>query len=483
MCRDPRTAHGVCLLRASRNPTAVTPLIAAGGPKTEAVLFTVLVQLMVIILAARLFAALARRVKQPGVVGEIAAGLVLGPSCFGYFFPDLSLRLFDPAVSDIFGVLGQLGLVLMMFVVGLEFDTSHLRVHGRAAAGVSLTGIALPFALGAGLAHLVYPYLEPNHAGQPVPELGFLLFMGVAMAITAIPVLGRIMIELGIIRTRIGALTISAAAVDDASGWILLATIASIVRAEFQFWHTVAMIAETLGFFLAMVVVVRPPLKRFLRSAIERGQGDLGPSSLSVVYAAVFLSALATNLIGIFAIFGAFMLGTVLSDEPQLREIMGRHLRNFLTVIFLPIFFTYTGLRTDVGTLHTAWHWLAFLAVLACAVGGKLGGCGLAAWLGGQSPREAFCIGAMMNTRGLMELVVINLGRDLGVVPDSVFCMLVFMALATTVMTTPLLLWAMKGTELEPHVARSGFLSGSAGRDENGRPHESPGSHLMEDRR
>lgn len=460
----------------------MTPLFAAGGPKTEAVLFTVLVQLMAIILAARLFAALARRVKQPGVVGEIAAGLVLGPSCFGYFFPDLSQRVFDPAVSDVFGVLSQLGLILMLFVVGLEFDFSHLRLHGRAAVGVSLAGIALPFALGVGLGHLVHPYLEPNHAGQPVSELGFLLFMGVAMSITAIPVLGRIMIELGITRTRIGALTISAAAVDDACGWILLATIASIVQAEFHVWHTVRMIAETLGFFLAMVVVVRPLLKRFIRKAIQQGQGDLGPGSLSVVYAAVFLSALATNLIGIFAIFGAFTLGTVLSDEPQLREIMGRHLRNFLTVIFLPIFFTYTGLRTDVGTLHTAGHWLMFLAVLACAVGGKLGGCGLAAWLGGQSPREAFCIGTMMNTRALMELIVINLGRDLGVIPDSVFCMLVFMALATTVMATPLLLWAMRGTELEPHVVRSGFLSRGTDKNENERENEMSSPGLMEER-
>ena len=181
-------------------------------------------------------------------------------------------------------------------------------------------------------------------------------------------------------------------------------------------------------------------------------------NSLALVYGTLFLCALATSMIGIFAIFGAFMLGTVLSDEPLFRDVMIRHLRNFLTVIFLPIFFTYTGLRTDLGTLHSPLQWIMFLGVLGCAVAGKLGGCGIAARLSGFSPREALCIGTMMNTRGLMELIVINVGRDLGVLPDSVFCMLVLMALATTIMTTPLLLSFMRGTELEPFINESGFL-------------------------
>jgi Kef-type K+ transport system membrane component KefB len=282
--------------------------------------------------------------------------------------------------------------------------------------------------------------------------------MGVAMSITAIPILGRLMMELNITRTRIGAITISAAAVDDACGWILLATISSVVQAQFQVWVTLTMIAQTIGFFLFVLLVLRPLLKRFVQRALRQGAGDMGMNSLAVIYGILFLCALVTSMIGIFAIFGAFLLGTVLSDEPQFRDVMIRHLRNFLTVIFLPIFFTYTGLRTDLGTLHSPLQWTLFLAVLGGAVAGKLGGCGLAAWWSGFSSRESLCIGTMMNTRALMELIVINVGRDLGVLPDSVFCMLVLMALATTIMTTPMLLRFMRGTELEPFINVSGFL-------------------------
>jgi Kef-type K+ transport system membrane component KefB len=433
-------------------------VFAADGVKSEQMLFTVLVQLLVIMAAARIFGSLFRALRQPIVVGEIAAGLVLGPSCFGHFFPETSAAIFDPAVSDVFGVLSQLGLILLLFVVGLEFDFSHLKFHGRSAVAISLTGILLPFALGGALGLAMHPYLEPTASGEPASLAGFLLFMGVAMSITAIPILGRLMMELNITRTKIGAITISAAAVDDACGWILLATISSVVQAQFQAWGTLTMIAQTIGFFLFVLLVLRPLLKRFVQRALRQGEGDMGMNSLAVIYGILFLCALVTSMIGIFAIFGAFLLGTVLSDEPQFRDVMIRHLRNFLTVIFLPIFFTYTGLRTDLGTLHSPLQWLLFLAVLGCAVAGKLGGCSLAAWWSGFSSRESLCIGTMMNTRALMELIVINVGRDLGVLPDSVFCMLVLMALATTIMTTPMLLRFMRGTELEPFINVSGFL-------------------------
>ena len=426
--------------------------------KSEQMLFTVLVQLLVIMAAARVFGSLFRALRQPMVVGEIAAGLVLGPSCFGHFFPETSAAIFDPAVSDVFGVLSQLGLILLLFVVGLEFDFSHLKFHGRSAVAISLTGILLPFALGVRWAwRCIRTWSRPRPASRR-RLAGFLLFMGVAMSITAIPILGRLMMELNITRTKIGAITISAAAVDDACGWILLATISSVVQAQFQVWVTLTMIAQTIGFFLFVLLVLRPLLKRFVRRALEQGEGDMGMNSLAVIYGILFLCALVTSMIGIFAIFGAFLLGTVLSDEPQFRDVMIRHLRNFLTVIFLPIFFTYTGLRTDLGTLHSPLQWMLFLAVFGCAVAGKLGGCGIAAWLSGFSARESLCIGTMMNTRALMELIVINVGRDLGVLPDSVFCMLVLMALATTIMTTPMLLRFMRGTELEPFINVSGFL-------------------------
>lgn len=432
-------------------------LLAAGHAKIEGLLPTVLVQLVIIILAARVFATLSRGLKQPFVVGEIAAGLLLGPSCFGRFFPETATAVFNPAVSEIFGILSQLGLILLLFVVGLEFDFSHLRWHGRAALAISLAGIALPYTLGLGLAPLMHPYLEPAANGQPVPFLGFALFMGIAMSITAIPILGRLMMELNITRTRIGAVTISASAVDDACGWIVLATISSLVQAQFQLWNSLRMVIYTIAFFLFLVFVARPFLRAFVQVSLRKGRGELSLNSLAAVLVVLFLCSIATSLIGIFAIFGAFLLGTVLSEEAEFRQVMARHLRDFLTVFFLPIFFTYTGLRTNVGTLTTPLHWLFFGGVMFCAVFGKLGGCTLAARLGGFRTRDALCIGTMMNTRALMELIVINVGRDLGVIPDSVFCMLVLMALLTTVMTTPLLLWLMPGTELEPYIRASGF--------------------------
>jgi Kef-type K+ transport system membrane component KefB len=435
------------------------PIAAAstGAMKTEELLLNALLQLIVIIVAARVFATIFRQFRQPSAVGEIAAGLVLGPSCFGHFFPEVSRAVFDPSLGETFAVLSQLGLILLLFVVGLEFDFSHLRWHGRSALAISLSGIALPLALGMGLAVFAHRYLEPSQLGAPVPRLGFILFMGAAISVTAIPVLGRVMMELNITRTRLGAVTISAAAVDDACGWILLATISSIVRARFDPWASLGMIAATLGFAALMLLVVRPLMKTYVRWALRRGGGDLNPTSLAVVLVVMFMAALATSKIGIFAIFGAFLLGTALSDETEFREVFARHMRDFLTVFFLPIFFTYTGLRTNIGTLNTATHWVLLLGVLACAVAGKLGGCWIAARAGGFPPRDAACIGALMNTRGLMGLVVANVGCDLGVIPDSVFCMLTIMALVTTVMTTPLLLSFMRNTELEPFIRQSEF--------------------------
>jgi Kef-type K+ transport system membrane component KefB len=434
----------------------------------EEVLLPVLVQLAVIILAARLFAVAFRRLGQPSVVGEIAAGLVLGPSVLGRFFPGVFDAVFHPAVPGlppemsnallgwILTTMSQLGLIFLLFLVGLEFDFSHLRRHGHSALAVSLAGVALPFGLGFGLAYLIRPYADGD-----VPELGFALFLGTALSITAIPVLGRIMQELNLTRTRLGAVTITAAAVDDATGWILLATVAAVVKAQFQPLNTVVMAAGAVGFVVLMVFAARPLLRRWVRYALRRGDGELSVNALAIILAVAFACAIITNRIGIFAIIGAFLLGAVLSGEHDFRVAVSRKLRDFVTAFFLPIFFAYTGLRTNVGSLGSWELWGLCGLVLLAAVAGKLGGCGLAAWLTGRPPRESACVGALMNTRGLMELVVCNLGKDLGVIPDSVFCMLVLMALVTTVMTTPLLLRLARGTELEPYVLRSGFVRGS----------------------
>ena len=226
-----------------------------------------MIQLLIIMGAARLFATVFRRLRQPIVVGEIAAGIFLGPSFFGHFFPELSQRIFDPAVGDVFGVLSQLGLILLLFIVGLEFDFSHLRMHSRSTVLIAITGILVPFGMGSGLA-AIWP-LE-DFGGSPDTRLGFVLFMGIAMSITAIPVLARLMMELNITRSRIGTVAISAAAVNDACGWILLATISSIVQAKYEAWITIGMVLETAAFFAVTLWIVRPPLQRFIRRSLEQ---------------------------------------------------------------------------------------------------------------------------------------------------------------------------------------------------------------------
>lgn len=430
-------------------------LLAASDAKTESLLLRVLLQLAVIIAASLVGARVARWFKQPAVVGEIAAGLLLGPSLFGWLFPELAQTIFAPETKSVMQILSQLGLILLLLLVGLEFDFSHLRWHGKAALGISLTGVLLPFSLGSGLAPLIYPYLEPVN-GAPVSFSGFTLFMGVSMSITAIPVLARILLELDIVRTRIGAVTMTAAAVDDVIGWILLAAVSSIVQAQFNGWRVAQMAFCTLLFLGFVALVLRPVLKWLLkRCYVGENRDDISPAGLAVVLIVLLFCCIATSLIGIFAIFGAFLLGAALSDEEPLRKALGRELRDFLSVFFLPIFFTYTGLNTNVGSLQTATHWLILLGVLAAAIIGKAGGCTAAAWLGGFKLREAASIGALMNTRGLMELIVINVGHQLGVIPDSLFCMLVLMAIITTLMTTPLVLWFAPGTELSEPVARS----------------------------
>jgi Kef-type K+ transport system membrane component KefB len=433
----------------------------------EDVLFPLLVQLGVIILAARLGAILFRRLGQPSVMGEIAAGLLLGPSVFGRFFPGAFHAVFHPILAGlpaefsdallgwVLTGLSQIGLILLLFLIGLDFDFTHLRWHGLSALAISIAGIAVPFGLGFALARVLQPLLAHG-----IPELGFALFLGTAMSITAIPVLGRIMMELNITRTRLGSVTIAAAAVDDAAGWILLASVAGVVQAQFALRNTLLMAAETVGFGLLLLLLARPALKAWARRAVRPDDGELSVNALVVLLAVMFLCAIITNWIGIFAVFGAFILGAILSGNADFHVAVNRRLRDFVTAFFLPIFFSYTGLRTDIGSLQSWDAWLLCGLVTATAFLGKFGGCGLAAWAGRYSLREAGCIGALMNTRGLMALIVINLGKDLGVVPDNVFCMLVLMALFTSLATTPLVVRIMRGTELERYIRQSGFLKG-----------------------
>jgi Kef-type K+ transport system membrane component KefB len=358
----------------------------------------------------------------------------------------------------------------LLFLIGLEFDFGHLKATGKAAVGISLAGVLLPFALGAVLAPLIYPHLAETAGGLPVGKDGktavelfdMTLFMGVAMSITAIPILGRMMIEMGINRTKLAAVVITSAAVDDACGWILLATVAAIVSArkengEFDPLLTAKMIGLTVGFAVFLFVVARPILVMFFRHSMKVNGGRLSLNALAVMFVTLFGCAIATGLIGIFAIFGAFMLGAALSAEADFRAAVAERLRDFVTAFFLPIFFTYTGLRTEIGSLDSPALWLICAAVIAAALCGKIAGTGLTARACGFSWRESGIVGVMMNTRALMELIVINVGYNLGVIPKSLFCMLVLMAVLTTIMTTPILLLLRRGTELEEPMRASGF--------------------------
>lgn len=404
------------------------------GAHIENILLIVMLQLCVIIAAARLFGALFRKMGQPQVCGEIAAGLILGPSLFGRFFPELSREVFNPAVNPVFSVMSQIGLVLLMFLIGLEFEFGHLRENRRAALSVSFAGIFLPFGLGMWLGSYLHTAL-----GLRSNWLFFSLFMATAMSITAIPILGRIMMELRMNRSLIGSLTITAAAIDDAMGWVLLALVTAISQAAFDPWKFGRMVGGVLLFGAVMYFVVRPVAIRWIGATLQRGAGALSLNALAVVLLLIFVSAICTNLIGIFSIFGAFLLGAILSDQPEFVAAVRNRLSDFVTVFFLPIFFTYTGLRTDIGTMTGMDLWLLCGLVLLAATAGKLGGCTLAARWNGFSWRDASIIGVMMNTRALMELIVINIGFELGIIPRSVFFMLVFMAIFTTYMTAPVL--------------------------------------------
>lgn len=423
--------------------------------QAEAFLLTVIVQLVIIIAAARLVGfAFRRYLGQPQVCGEIAAGLLLGPSFLGGFFPGISHAVFPPSAGPIFTILSQLGLILLMFLIGLEFDFGHLRSQGQAALSISLAGILLPFGLGLLVGQVVHSQLHLE-----VNRFSFCLFMAVALSITAIPILGRIMIEFNIQRTRLGCLTISAAAVDDATGWILLALVSALVHSQLDPWKIAWMVFETVAYGLAMLWVARPLLRRWSQKLLSKEGGDLSLTALAAILICVFLSAAITNRIGIFSIFGGFMMGAILHDQEELRQAIFRRMRDFVTVFFLPIFFTYTGLRTDIGSMTGIELWALCGLVFLAAFAGKFGGCAGAALLSGLSRREASIVGTMMNTRALMELIVINLGYDLGILPKNVFFMLVFMAVVTTYMTAPILRRLISQTELEPYFEVSSFAA------------------------
>lgn len=403
--------------------------------QTETLLFFTLLQLVILILAARMAGTIAERVSQSRVVGEIVAGLLLGPSLFGLLAPDTFRYVFHSAGPEPMLILSQVGLILLMFQIGLEFEFNHLGAahNRRAVLRISATGLVLPFLLGLLAGWLSAPSLAPA-----INAAIYSLFIGVAFSITALPVLGRILLELGLNRSRVGVLAISSAAVSDVVGWLMLAVVTALTVANFSAGEFAIRIGLLGAYMAACWWIVRPLLLRILRDRNGTSR-PLSPDVVGLLIAAIFLSGMATFQLGIFAIFGGFLLGVLLHDQPGFVAAWREKVGGFVLVFFLPIFFTYTGLRTNIGGLDSAADWGWCLLLVALATAGKFGGCYAAARSSGLDARESRAIGIMMNTRGLMELVVLNVGLDLGVIPPDVFTMLVIMAIVSTVVTTPAL--------------------------------------------
>jgi Kef-type K+ transport system membrane component KefB len=408
---------------------------AVAVQKHELLLFFTLLELSIIVLAGRVGGWAARRVRQSAAVGEIVIGIALGPSLFGWIAPGAFAYVFRTAPAEPLQILSSLGLVLLMFQIGLEFEFRHLteRANRTAVLAVAITCQLAPFALGLIVGFIAAPWLAPA-----ANRLHCALFIATAFSITALPTLGRMMIELGITRTRLAVIAISAAAINDVVGWLLLALITAITAGEFHGAGYGLRVALVAGYALICIFVVRPLVKRMVRRS-NPCDGTLSSDLVGGLLVLVFVSAIATYQLGIFAIFGGFMMGVILFDESELVTAWRASIGQFVSVFFLPIFFTYTGLRTSIGSLASLqdWEWCALILVLATL--GKLGGAYVAARLAGRSHPEAATLGYMMNTRALMELVVVNVGFDLGVISPKIFTMLVIMAIVSTVITIPAL--------------------------------------------
>lgn len=391
-----------------------------------------LTQVAVILAASRLLGLVARWLGQPLVVAEVLAGIALGPSLLGWLWPDAMSALFPASSMPVLKLLSQLGLVLFMFLIGLELDPKLLRGRTHASIAISHTSIIVPFLLG-GVAAF---WLRSHYAPVGVPFISFALFLGTAMSVTAFPVLARILSERHLLSSRVGAITIACAAVDDVTAWCLLAFVVSVARASAivtAVWTT----AFAIAFIVSMLFVVRPFLRR-LGARVATQQG-LKPSVVAIVMMLLITSATVTELIGIHALFGAFMFGAILPKEGRLAETLADKFEVVAVVLLLPLFFAFSGLRTQIGLVDTSSDWLVAGAIILLATAGKWGGSAVAARLTGLSWRESSAVGILMNTRGLMELIVLNIGLDLGVIPPVLFAILVIMALVTTVMTTPIL--------------------------------------------
>ncbi|WP_447978398.1 cation:proton antiporter domain-containing protein [Candidatus Nitrospira bockiana] len=415
-------------------------------------LLLLLVQIAAIIIVARLVGFAFRTINQPQVIGELVAGILLGPSLLGWLAPEVSSVLFPSDSLGFLNAISQLGILVFMFLVGLKLEPSKLKGHSRAAFVISQCSILLPFLMGAALAVYFYPRLTDGR----VTFTGFALFMGAGMCVTAFPVLARILAEGNLSRTRAGSLAIACAAINDVTAWCILAAVVILVRSSelaSSLWLTVV----GSGIFVAVMVFgLRPILHRL--EARARETGKVTQNVLAVILVLMLISASVTEWLGIHALFGAFLLGAVMPKDGEFIAGVVQRLEDVTLVFLLPLFFAFSGLRTSIALVSGAEMWAYCGLILAVAIAGKYAGSAVSAYFMGISWKEASAIGILMNTRGLMELIILNVGLDIGIISPTVFAMMIIMALTTTFMTAPLLRWtyqpAYEPLPVEPSAER-----------------------------
>ncbi|WP_294311501.1 cation:proton antiporter [uncultured Chryseobacterium sp.] len=391
-----------------------------------------LAQIVTIILVARLFGWICMKIRQPSVIGEMIAGIVLGPSLLGMYFPEFSAFLFPKESLGNLQFLSQIGLILFMYIVGMELDLSVLRKKAHDAVVISHASIIIPFALGIGLSYFIYKEFAP----EGIQFTSFALFIAIAMSITAFPVLARIVQERNLQKTKLGTVVITCAAADDITAWCILAAVIAIVKAG-SFESSIYVILMAIAYVFLMIKIVRPFLKRI--GDLQAGKNTINKPMVAIFFLTLILSAYATEVIGIHALFGAFMAGAIMPENAKFRTLFIDKVEDVALVLLLPLFFVFTGLRTQIGLLNDSHLWITAGFIILTAVIGKFAGSALTAKFLGINWKESLTIGALMNTRGLMELIVLNIGYDLGVLSPEIFAMMVIMALFTTFMTGPML--------------------------------------------